>query len=93
MAIVSEPGAQGTWRTATLTAPVRVWRYPGGAGVQPRPSVIVFDVNETLSDMAPLARRFADVGAPELLAQVWFASLLRDGFALACGVPELGHQT
>ncbi len=51
--------------------------------MQPRPSVIVFDVNETLSDMAPLAGRFADVGAPELLAQVWFASLLRDGFALA----------
>ncbi len=51
--------------------------------MQPRPDVIVFDVNETLSDMAPLARRFADIGAPELLAQVWFASLLRDGFALA----------
>lgn len=49
----------------------------------PRPSVIVFDVNETLSDMAPLAARFADVGAPDLLAKVWFASLLRDGFALA----------
>jgi 2-haloacid dehalogenase len=59
------------------------WRYLGGADVQPRPSVIVFDVNETLSDMAPLARRFADVGAPELLARVWFAALLRDGFALA----------
>ena len=51
--------------------------------MHPRPSVIVFDVNETLSDMTPLARRFADVGAPELLARVWFASLLRDGFALA----------
>jgi 2-haloacid dehalogenase len=50
--------------------------------VQPRPSVIVFDVNETLSDMAPLAQRFADVGVPGLLAKVWFASLLRDGFAL-----------
>ncbi len=49
----------------------------------PRLSVIVFDVNETLSDMAPLAVRFADVGAPGLLARVWFASLLRDGFALA----------
>lgn len=47
-----------------------------------RTSVVVFDVNETLSDMAPLARRFADVGAPELAASVWFASLLRDGFAL-----------
>jgi len=45
--------------------------------------VIVFDVNETLSDMAPLAARFAAAGAPDLLAKVWFAFLLRDGFALA----------
>lgn len=29
-----------------------------------RPSVIVFDVNETLSDMSPMGARFADVGAP-----------------------------
>lgn len=49
----------------------------------PAPSVIVFDVNETLSDMSPMASRFADVGAPEQLAKLWFASLLRDGFALA----------
>ena len=55
---------------------------PGGAGMQPPPSVIVFDANETLSDVAPLAGRFADTGAPELLAKVWFAALLRDGFAL-----------
>ncbi len=47
------------------------------------PSVIVFDVNETLSDMAPLAQRFTDVGAPPALAKLWFATLLRDGFALA----------
>jgi 2-haloacid dehalogenase len=46
-------------------------------------AVVVFDVNETLSDMAPLAHRFADVGAPEHLAKLWFATLLRDGFALA----------
>ncbi len=45
-------------------------------------AVIVFDVNETLSDMSPMAERFADVGAPGLLAKVWFAGLLRDGFAL-----------
>ena len=51
--------------------------------MQPRPSVIVFDVNETLSDMAPMAGRFADVGAPGLLATAWFAAVLRDGFALA----------
>jgi len=46
------------------------------------PSVIVFDVNETLSDMSPMAERFTDVGAPAQLAKLWFATLLRDGFAL-----------
>ena len=49
---------------------------------QPRAEpVVVFDVNETLSDMAPLAQRFADLGAPPHLARLWFASLLRDAFA------------
>jgi 2-haloacid dehalogenase len=53
------------------------------------PSVIVFDVNETLSDMAPLGGRFADVGAPEHLADLWFVTVLRDGFALtAAGSTE-----
>ncbi|MBG6215232.1 2-haloacid dehalogenase [Cryobacterium sp. CAN_C3] len=47
------------------------------------PSVIVFDVNETLSDMSPMKARFAEVGAPAYLARAWFAALLRDGFALA----------
>jgi 2-haloacid dehalogenase len=57
--------------------------------MNPDPSVVVFDVNETLSDMSPMARRFADVGAPEHLARLWFASLLRDGFALtAAGGPR-----
>ena len=44
--------------------------------------MIVFDVNETLSDMAPMADRFAEVGAPPQLAPLWFAGLLRDAFAL-----------
>ncbi|KAB7745598.1 haloacid dehalogenase type II [Nostocoides sp. F2B08] len=58
---------------------------PGGGAV--RPKALVFDVNETLSDMAPLAQRFTDVGAPGHLSATWFASLLRDGFALtAVGV-------
>lgn len=48
----------------------------------PRPAVIVFDVNQTLSDMGPMAQRFEDVGAPTHLAEVWFAEVLRDGFAL-----------
>jgi 2-haloacid dehalogenase len=49
-----------------------------------RPAVVVFDVNETLSDMSPMAQRFADIGAPPHLAKLWFATLLRDGFALTC---------
>lgn len=48
-----------------------------------RPRVLVFDVNQTLSDLAPLADRFGEVGAPPELATAWFAGLLRDGFALA----------
>jgi 2-haloacid dehalogenase len=47
-----------------------------------KPSTIVFDVNETLSDMAPMEQRFMEVGAPAHLAKLWFATLLRDGFAL-----------
>lgn len=47
-----------------------------------KPSVIVFDVNETLSDMSPMGQRFVEVGAPAHLAKLWFAILLRDGFAL-----------
>lgn len=46
------------------------------------PSVIVFDVNETLSDMSPMGERFAEAGVPAQLAKLWFATLLRDGFAL-----------
>jgi len=47
-----------------------------------QPRVAVLDVNETLTDMSPLADRLADVG---LVGQLdgWFASVLRDGFALS----------
>lgn len=51
--------------------------------MQPRPDVVVLDVNETLSDMAPLAQLFEQSGAPAQLARTWFASVLRDGFGLA----------
>ncbi|MDP9998393.1 haloacid dehalogenase type II [Pseudarthrobacter sulfonivorans] len=47
------------------------------------PAVIIFDVNETLSDMSVMGGRFAEIGAPPFLAKVWFAGVLRDGFALA----------
>lgn len=45
--------------------------------------VVVLDVNETLSDLEPLRARFTDSGAPGHLLETWFASTLRDGFALA----------
>ncbi|HYY32648.1 MAG TPA: haloacid dehalogenase type II [Gaiellaceae bacterium] len=47
-----------------------------------RPTLVLFDVNETLSDLQPLRRRFEEVGAPGDLLEAWFASTLRDGFAL-----------
>jgi 2-haloacid dehalogenase len=48
-----------------------------------RPRVLVFDVNQTLSDLTPLRDRFVQVGASPELAATWFAGVLRDGFALA----------
>jgi len=48
-----------------------------------RPDLLVFDVNETLSDMSPLAARFIEIGLGEQAAATWFASVLRDGFAVA----------
>ena len=55
---------------------------PQGSGGRQRPGLVVFDVNETLSDMSVMGQRFNDVGAPSHLAATWFAGLLRDGFAL-----------
>jgi len=48
-----------------------------------RPEVLVLDVNETLSDMEPLRARFEAVGLPGHVLDLWFAAILRDGFALA----------
>lgn len=51
------------------------------------PAVVIFDVNETLSDMAPLAASFDRVGLGSGAVEAWFAGVLRDGFALtALGV-------
>jgi 2-haloacid dehalogenase len=59
---------------------------PSTAG--PRVEVVAFDVNETLSDMAPLAAQFTAAGLPADLRTAWFASTLRDGFALAAAGTE-----
>ncbi|MGW2492044.1 haloacid dehalogenase type II [Streptomyces sp. NPDC001606] len=47
-----------------------------------RPRVVLFDVNETLTDLTPLAARFEYVGLPGHLLPAWFAGVLRDGMAL-----------
>ncbi len=61
-------------------------------------TTVVFDVNETLSDLTPLARRFTDLGAPEWYGPYWFASTLREGIALAASgdarpFAEIGRET
>lgn len=65
-----------------MTQPLDHPDHPESPQGPRRPSVLLFDVNETLSDMSPMAGRFEDVGAPGHLAKTWFAGLLRDGFAL-----------
>lgn len=47
------------------------------------PLVLALDVNETLSDMSVLSGPLAEVGASGDALSTWFASTLRDGFALA----------
>lgn len=45
-------------------------------------TVVLFDVNETLSDMTPLRRRLGEVGIGEQQFGAWFAGVLRDGIGL-----------
>ena len=47
-----------------------------------RPSVVFFDVVETLISLEPLRSRFTEVGVPPQLLERWFDRLLRDGMAL-----------
>jgi 2-haloacid dehalogenase len=61
-------------------------------------TTVVFDVNETLSDLTPLARRFSGLGAPEWYGPYWFACTLREGIALAASgdmrrFAEVGRET
>jgi 2-haloacid dehalogenase len=47
-----------------------------------RPSVIAFDVNETLFSLAPVGARMQQLGLPAEAIRLLFAQLLRDAFAL-----------
>ncbi|MHA7179708.1 haloacid dehalogenase type II [Arthrobacter sp. MDB2-24] len=44
--------------------------------------LVLFDVNGTLSDMGLMSQHFEEIGVPPQLSALWFASVLRDGFAL-----------
>lgn len=48
-----------------------------------RPSVIAFDVIETLFPLEPLRHRLSAAGQPGHVLELWFARLLRDAFALS----------
>jgi 2-haloacid dehalogenase len=50
---------------------------------EPRPRVLVLDVNETLSDLSHLRQGVESAGIHWTLVDLWFARVLRDGFALA----------
>jgi 2-haloacid dehalogenase len=61
-------------------------------------TTVVFDVNETLSDLTPLGKKFSELGVPDWLGPYWFASTLREGIALAAGgelrtFAEIGTDT
>ena len=45
--------------------------------------LVLFDVNETLADLAPVRAAFAAAGAPEWAASAWLAATLRDGIGLS----------
>ena len=51
--------------------------------LDPLPRVLVLDVNETLSDLSHLRKTVEGAGLPWTLVDLWFAHVLRDGFALA----------
>jgi 2-haloacid dehalogenase len=61
--------------------------------IDERPKVVVFDVNETLSDTPALADSFKEVGVPGHLAATWFAQVLRDGFALTATSDNVAFAT
>lgn len=53
------------------------------ATLQPPPRVLVLDVNETLSDLSHLRKGVESAGIHWTVVDLWFAQILRDGFALA----------
>lgn len=58
------------------------WAASGGGAQRMAVRLAILDVNGTLSVLDPVAERLAEVGL-EGMFEVWFARILRDGFAAA----------
>jgi 2-haloacid dehalogenase len=51
--------------------------------MQVRPKLIIFDIIETVMSLESMRPRFEAAGLPGALLELWFASGLRDAFAIA----------
>jgi len=51
--------------------------------VSRRPTVVAFDVIDTLMSLEPLRTRLTDIGQPPGLLEAWYTRTLRDGMALS----------
>lgn len=49
-----------------------------------RPSLVIFDVNETMFSMGAVSARCVQAGLPHHAADLWFARVLKEAFALEC---------
>ena len=66
--------------------------------LDPRPTVLVLDVNETLSDLSHLRKGVESAGIHWTVVDLWFAQVLRDGFVLAAlgqsaSFADIAHHT
>ena len=66
--------------------------------LDPRPTVLVLDVNETLSDLSHLRKGVEAAGIHWTVVDLWFAQVLRDGFVLAAlgqsaSFADIAHHT
>ena len=43
--------------------------------------LVIFDVNETMFSLDTIGKKFESFGLPKLSASIWFANILKEGFA------------
>lgn len=64
-------------------------------GQQGKPQVLLFDVNETLLDLAPLKKRIGDILSDPAKAELWFAMTLQHSITMTvsgqyAAFPDIG---